>query len=637
MTRCVIFLIDAPCYVFSAASGIPTLPHSKTLQNLAGRGRSEKNMLKKSSNDHEKIFDFVIIGSGFGGSVSAMRLSEKGYSVLVLERGKRYNAKDFPRTNWNISKYLWLPGVHCFGFQGINFFKDLWLLNGSGVGGGSLVYASTHIRPTKAFYEGKEWCELADWEGELAPHYETADRMLGTAENPRFWPADHRLHEISQELGQEHTFKPTPVGIYFGEPGVSVPDPYFDGEGPRRAGCIHCGGCMVGCRHNAKNSLDKNYLYLAEKYGAEVWPESNALDIKPLYGPRPGAARYEIEFEKITDWVAKRKTRVRARNVIVSAGVLGTVNLLLKCRDENRTLPLLSQRLGKHVRSNSEALLGVTARGDDVSYSDGVAISSHFWIDDVTSVEPVRYPPGSSFMRSLILPLTNHQGTTAERLRGIARKAFEKPQDLLHVRVLPKWAERNTVLLVMQNLENRMSLQRGRSIWTLFRKGLVSARDENQPIPPVIENCQYVVNRFAEKVNGVPWVGINDVLNTPNTAHILGGCEIGADASTGVIDLNHQAFNYPGLYVADASVIPANLGVNPSLTITAMTERAMSHIPAKKEVRQVPPLERPEGLEYVQNGKNGRVSLLRSAGPFLFLALLLPLLLGVLKLRAKNK
>ena len=594
-------------------------------------------MPNKKTNGNEKVFDFVIIGSGFGGSVSALRLAEKGYSVLVLERGKRFNANDFPRTNWNLPKYLWLPAARCFGFQGLNFFDDLWILNGSGVGGGSLVYASTHIRPTKAFYEGKEWCDLADWETELAPHYDTADRMLGTAENPKFWPADNHLYDIAKESGKEETFAPTPVGIFFGEPGVSVPDPFFNGEGPDRAGCIHCGGCMVGCRHNAKNTLDRNYLYLAEKYGTEVWPESNVLDIRPLYGPRAGAARYEIEFEKITDWFTKRKSTVHARNVVVSAGTLGTVNLLLKCRDENKSLPLLSQRLGKRVRSNSEAIMGVTARKDDVKYSDGVAITSHFWVDEVTSVEPVRYSPGSSFMRMLMLPFINDRGSIRQRLGQIVRQTLNNPMDFLHVRAMPKFAQRTTFLLIMQTLENRMSLKRGRSIWTLFRQGLVSERDKSLPIPAVIDAGQDVVNRFAKKSNGVAMVGINDALNIPNTAHILGGCDIAADARSGVIDLNHQVFNYPGMYIADGSVIPANLGVNPSLTITAMTERAMSKMPAKKDVKQVPPLVRPAGLEYVENGNGSRGALLKKARPFLFLAILLPFILGVLKLRARNK
>ena len=584
----------------------------------------------------EKVYDFVIIGSGFGGSVSAMRLSEKGYSVLVLERGKRYNAENFPTTDWNLPKFLWFPAARCFGYFGLNFFNDLFLLNGSGVGGGSLVYSSTHIKPPQAFFQGEEWRDLADWEAELEPHYETANRMLGTAENPKFWPADHELYEIAKELGQEHTFKTTPVGIYFGEPGVTVPDPYFNGEGPIRTGCIHCGGCIVGCRHNAKNTLDKNYLYLAEKNGTEVRPESNVLDIRPLYGPHPGAARYEIEIEKITDWFNKRRETVRARNVVVSAGVLGTLNLLLKCRDDNKSLPLLSQRLGKRVRTNSEAIMGSIARDNDVDYSEGVSITSSFWIDDVTSIEPVRYPAGSSFVRNLTMPLIPFKGNIRTRLANVLRQTVKQPMDFVHTRVLPRWSERLTFILIMQTIDNRMSMSRSRSIWTLFRKGLVSERDKGLPIPNTIEAGSHIVKKFAEKTNGVPMAGINDVLDMPNTAHILGGCGIGADASTGVIDINQQVFNYPGMYVADASAIPANLGVNPTLTISAMTERAMTKIPAKKDVNQIPPLQRPEGLEYVENGKNGRGSLLSKAGPFMFLAILLPLIFGVLKLRARN-
>lgn len=593
-------------------------------------------MNSKATFQTADVFDFVIIGSGFGGSVSAYRLAEKGYSVLVLERGRRYNAKDFPKSNWNIFNYLWMPSLRCYGFQGLVFFKDLWLLNGSGVGGGSLVYASTHIRPPKAFFDGAEWCDLADWEAELDPFYDLANRMLGTAENPRFWAADHHLYEIAKELGSEDTFKPTPVGIFFGEPGKTSPDPYFDGEGPDRAGCIHCGGCMVGCRHNAKNTLDKNYLFLAEKMGVEVWPEKNVLDIRPLYGPQSGAARYEVAFEGITDWFIKRKGSVRARNIIVSGGVIGTVDLLLKCRDETRSLPFLSRRLGYRVRTNSEALMGITARENDIDYSQGVAISSAVWVDDETSVEPVRYPPNSSFMRNLTVPLVSFEGGLWQRLGQVARHAVSYPRDFLEVRVLPRWPERNTILLVMQTAENRMHLRRGRSIMTLFRKGLISEVDQENPILCAVEAGRGVVERFAAKVNGVPWVGINDVLDTPNTAHILGGCGIGADETSGVIDINHEVFNYPGLYVADASAIPANPGVNPSLTIAAMTERAVSRMPAKKEAGAVPPLQRPAGLDMIQSTEEGR-SFLKKAAPFAILLALLPLMFGAFQLLRKKK
>jgi cholesterol oxidase len=392
-----------------------------------------------------------------------MRLAEKGYRVLVLERGKRYRAEDFPKTNWNIFKYLWLPAARCFGIMGINFLDDLMILNGSGVGGGSLVYASTHIEPGEAFYEANEWAGIADWRSELAPHFRTANRMLGVRENPLFWPADYRLQEIANELGQGHTFKPTPVAIFFGDPGETVPDPFFGGEGPERAGCTHCGGCMVGCRHNAKNTLDKNYLYFAEKRGAEVRPEANVVGIRPLYGPQPGAARYEIAYEKVTDWVFKRKRQVQARNVILSAGVLGTVNLLLKCRDEAKTLPLLSQRLGWMVRSNSEALMGVTARDGEVDFSKGVAITSHFWLDEVTSVEPVRYPRGSSLMRNLAVPLVSLQGGGWRRFGRFMVEGVQRPYDFLKARFLPDWARDSTILLIMQTAENRMRLKRGRS------------------------------------------------------------------------------------------------------------------------------------------------------------------------------
>jgi cholesterol oxidase len=546
----------------------------------------------------DEVFDYIIIGSGFGGSVSAMRLTEKGYNALVLERGKRFEADDFPKTNWNLFKYLWMPRLRMFGIQVLTFFKDIWVLSGTGVGGGSLVYASTHIKPGKAFFEAPEWRGLADWEAELAPFYEIADRMLGTRENPRFWPADHLLREIAEELGQEDTFEPTPVGIFFGEPGETVPDPYFGGQGPARAGCIHCGGCMVGCRHNAKNSLDKNYLYFAEKQGAEVRAESNATCITPLYGAQSDGARYAVTYEQITDWAFKRRRTVRARNVIAAGGVLGTLNLLLQCRDEHRTLPRLSRQLGRPVRSNSEALMGVTARLEDVDYAQGAAITSHFWIDDVTSVEPVRYSTGSSFMRTLTLPFIDMEGEPLRRLGRVVMNGLRRPLDLLHVRILPRWANKNTIVLAMQTVENRMGVRRGRSIWTLFTKGLISERDPEHPIPAVVDAAKQVVDRFAEKADGVAWNAMNEVLlGTPSTAHILGGCGIGADETSGVIDINHEAFNYPGLYVVDGSCIPANLGVNPSLTITALAERAMSRIPAKATAEQPEPLQAP--IDYV--------------------------------------
>jgi cholesterol oxidase len=575
-------------------------------------------------------FDFVVIGSGFGGSVSAMRLAEKGYRVLVLERGKRYNNSDFPKTNWNVFKSIWLPALRCFGILGINFLDDIMILNGSGVGGGSLVYASTHLEPADAFYEAPEWQGLADWKAELAPHFATARQMLGVTPNPRLGPADHLLQDIAQSLGQEETFSPTPVAIFFGEPGESVPDPYFDGSGPDRAGCIYCGGCMVGCRYNAKNTLDKNYLYFAEKYGGEIRPEANVLDIRPLAEGQADGARYEVIYERTSDWIWKRRAGVRARNVVISAGVLGTNDLLLRCRDETQSLPALSAQLGQMVRSNSEALMGVTAREEREDFSQGVAITSHFWIDDVTSVEPVRYSRGASFMRNLAVPLVDLEGGPRQRLLRFLQFVLRNPRDFLKVRLLPDWARDSTILLVMQTLENRMHLRRGRSVWTLFRRGLVSERDRSLPIPAVIAAGREVVEAFAERIDGIPQSTINEVLlDTPSTAHILGGCGIARDESRGVVDERQEVFNYPGLYVADGSVIPANLGVNPTLTITAMAERAMSLIPPAESPWQ----ERLPHLAVDAQGAAKRVPRPFSAGTWAALGALLAVLLFIFSRR----
>jgi cholesterol oxidase len=583
-------------------------------------GQSNKD--KPPMTEHQAVdnetFDFVIIGSGFGGSVSAMRLTQKGYSVLVLERGKRFGNENLPKTTWDIRNYLWMPALRCFGILGINLLDDILILNGSGVGGGSLVYAATLIKPKPEFFERDGWQGEIDWGQELQPHFETARQMLGVNPNPKLWPADDLFLEIATELGQEDTFEPTPVGIFFGqEEGRTIADPYFDGYGPARTGCIHCGGCMVGCRYNAKNTLDKNYLYFAEKEGAEVRPEANVLEIRPIYGENADGARYDIVYEKTTAWFVKPQRRVRARNVILAAGVMGTNKLLLQCRDERQTLPLLSDHLATMIRSNSEALMGVTSRQPGPDYSQGVAITSHFWVDEVTSVEPVRYPRGSSLMRNLAVPLIdNLEGSSLQRIGRFMRFAIRNPYDFLKARFLPDWARDSTIILVMQTLENRMNLRLGRRPLTLFRKDLVSERDKNLPIPTVIENGRAMVERFAEKSDGVAQSTINEVLmNSPSTAHILGGCNIGQDETSGVVDMNHQVFNYPGLYVVDGSVVPGNLGVNPSLTITAMSERAMSLIPDATKAEHYTPLEAPEG--FTPNGNGRGVSKRRLILPLL--------------------
>jgi cholesterol oxidase len=513
--------------------------------------------------------------------VSAMRLTEKGYRVLVIERGKRYRDEDFARSTWNIWKYLWLPAARCFGILQISPFRDVLVLHGAGVGGGSLGYANVLMEPSDQLFAAPAWHHLADWKSILRPHYATARRMLGVAPNPQQWPADVVLYQIARELGQEHTFQPTTVGAFFGEPGVEVPDPYFGGEGPPRKGCTHCGGCMVGCRHNAKNTLVKNYLFFAEKQGAIVRPESEVRDIRPLPAGQADGARYELRYRRATAWLNAPTRRVRARNVVVAAGTLGTLRLLFRCRDITRSLARISPRLGDMVRTNSEALLGVTSRSLKTNYSLGIAITSIFHADAVTTVEPVRYPAGSDLMRFLAGPLIESDGLL-RRLRSSLADLIRRPSDFLRTHILPGWARRTTILLIMQTEDNHIRLRLGRSLLTMLRRGLVSHTEAEHGIPTKIPIGHQVTRRFAETINGIPSGTINEaLLNIPMTAHILGGCPFGRDAQEGVVDLSCQVHHYPGLYVVDGSIVPANPGVNPSLTITALAEYAMSCVLAK--------------------------------------------------------
>jgi cholesterol oxidase len=541
--------------------------------------------------DSDQIYDFVIIGSGFGGSVSAMRLTEKGYSVLVLERGKRFRDQDFPHTNWNIFKYLWAPAARCFGILQISPFRDVFVLHGVGVGGGSLGYANVLMEPDDRMFENPAWRDLADWKNVLQPHYETARRMLGVAPNPRLWPSDHILREIAAQFGLEDTFRPTECGDFFGDPGVEVPDPYFGGEGPPRRGCQHCGACMIGCRYNAKNTLVKNYLYFAEKWGAKVWAECEVRDVCPLPENQADGARYEVSYRSATAWFFKPVKRVRARNVVFSAGALGTQRLLFRCRDISGSLRKLSPRLGDMVRTNSEALLGASSRDLRTDFSEGLAITSMFSADGVTTIEPVRYPSGSSLMRFLASPLVEKSGGFISRLLSNAAQALLHPLDSLITYVLPGWARRTTIILVMQTEDNRLRMRLGRGPFTLFRKGLISRPDEEKRVPGKIDIGHEVTHRFAGKIQGIPAGSVNEgLLNIPMTAHILGGCPMGRDDREGVVDVRCRVHNYPGLYVVDGSIVPANPGVNPSLTITALAEYAMSQIPPKPDAYVREPL-----------------------------------------------
>ena len=534
----------------------------------------------------EQTYDYVIIGSGFGGSVSAMRLAEKGYSVLVLERGKRYEDEDLPESNWNIFKFLWLPALRCFGFFEMTFLNGLLALHGSAVGGGSLTYANVLMEPDERLFQAPGWHHLADWQTVLAPHYKTARHMLGVATNPKLWFADEKMKEIAEELGYGDTFIPTEVGVFFSEPekeGVTVPDPYFGGEGPERAGCTHCGGCMVGCRENAKNTLLKNYLYFAEKRGAEIVPEIKVSDIRPLSEEQPDGANFEIDFRSTTAWFVKPAGQVRARNVVVSAGSLGTLELLLKCRDESKSLPDLSPRLGDHVRTNSENILGVTTRDKHIDHSQGIAITSIFQADDVTRVEPVRYSDGSSFIRTLTMPLVDGESNILGQFLKTFWEIVRHPIDFLYAKFFSRWAKFTTILLVMQVTENLTHVRLGRNLFTLFRKGVVLQEDKDTPIPRQLPIGNKVTRALAEKANGISQAAFTDSLfNFPTTAHFMGGVPFGQDDQEGVIRLDCQVHNYPGLYVVDGSMMPANPGVNPSLTITALAEYAMSQVPVKR-------------------------------------------------------
>jgi cholesterol oxidase len=540
----------------------------------------------------QQVYDYVIVGSGFGGSVSAMRLTEKGYSVLVLEKGKRFEDGDFAKTNWQFWKYLWLPALRAHGILQISILKGAMILHGAGVGGGSLGYANVLEIPTEATFATPAWKQNVNWGEVLRPHYEKAKKMLGAARNPRLWKADLVLQQMAEERGMGHTFRTTEVGAYFGESGVTVPDPYFGGEGPQRAGCQHCGGCMVGCRHNAKNTLPKNYLYFAEKNGAVVASEVEVIDIRPLtedggrssvLGPPSDIdnARYAVTYQTSTS-LFKREQTVHARNVIFSAGVMGTMKLLLNLRDVKHSLPRLSPKLGERIRTNSEALLGSVARKSDINYSEGVAISSIYNHDEITRVEPVRYPDGSSLMRFLAAPLIDTNVSVPVRLLKFLGWALTHPIDFAKSMFLPGWAHNVTILLVMQHSDNRMRFRIGRSGYTLFRRGIVAEQEGGYEIPAHVKGTHQLTRIFANRTNGVALGSIGEnLLGLPTTAHILGGAPIGETADEGVVNQKFEVHNYPGLYIIDGSIMPANPGVNPSLTITALAEYAMSKISQK--------------------------------------------------------
>lgn len=538
--------------------------------------------------------DVVVVGSGFGGSVAALRLTEKGYRVLVLEAGRRFEDADFARTSWHVRDFLWAPALRCFGIQRITRLRDVLVLAGAGVGGGSLVYANTLYRPMDAFYADPAWAAITDWKAELAPYYDQASRMLGVTDLPHESPADAVMRRVADEMGVGASFRTAPVGVFFNpgpdgtpRPGVAAADPFFGGAGPQRRGCLECGECMTGCRHGAKNTLVKNYLHLAERAGARVLPLTTVTAVVPL----PGGG-YEVRWRR-TGGLARG--RVTARQVVLAAGALGTQKLLHAQRDRGN-LPHVSPRLGALTRTNSEALLGAIAGDDSVDYSRGVAITSSFYPDDHTHVEPVRYGRGSNAMGLLQTVLTDgREATGRARWQTWLAELWRQRRALPRLYDLRGWSQRTVIALVMQSDDNSITTSTRRG---LLGRRLTSRQGHGAPNPSWIPAANDAVRRMARIMRGTPGGTIGEPFDVPMTAHLIGGCAIGTSPAEGVVDPWLRLFGHEGLHVVDGSAVSANLGVNPSLTITAQAERAFALWPNHGDDDPRPPL----GSSYVRVG-----------------------------------
>ncbi|PQE00365.1 cholesterol oxidase [Mycobacterium sp. EPG1] len=530
-------------------------------------------------------YDVLIIGSGFGGSVSALRLTEKGYRVGVLEAGRRYADDEFAKTSWNLRKFLWAPQFGMYGIQRIHLLRNVMILAGAGVGGGSLNYANTLYVPPEPFFNDAQWRDITDWRAELMSHYDQAQRMLGVVTNPTFTDADRIMKEVAEDMGVGDTFVPTPVGVFFGPdgektPGKTVADPYFGGAGPDRTGCIECGSCMTGCRYGAKNTLLKNYLGLAERAGAQV----HSLTMVTGFEQRPDGL-WEVHTVRTGGKLRRRRKTFTAEHLILAAGTYGTQKLLFKMRDRGK-LPKLSDRLGVLTRTNSESIVGAGRLkvGDDLNLTHGVAITSSIHPTEDTHVEPVRYGKGSNAMgllQTLMTDGTGPGGTDTPRWRQLVETAREDPKGTLRLLNPRRWSERTMIALVMQHLDN--------SITTYTRKTkfgfrmLDSKQGHGEPNPSWIPAGNEVTRRIAKKIDGVAGGTWGELFNIPLTAHFLGGAAIADSPERGVIDPYQRVWNYPTLSVMDGAAISANLGVNPSLSITAQAERAAALWPNKGE------------------------------------------------------
>jgi cholesterol oxidase len=524
----------------------------------------------------EPDYDVIVVGSGFGGSVAALRLTEKGYRVAVVEAGRRFADDEFAKTSWDLKRYLWAPAVGCYGIQRIHLLKDVMVLAGAGVGGGSLVYANTLYRPLKPFYTDRQWAHITDWEAELSPHYDQASRMLGVVTNPGVTPSDEVMRKVAADMGVPGSYHPTPIGVYFGKPGEQTADPYFGGAGPERTGCTECGSCMTGCRVGAKNTLVKNYLYLAEQGGAEVMPLTTVTGLRER-----GDGSFDVDVRKTGSKVRRHRQTLTAGEVVLAAGTWGTQNLLHRMRDTG-ALPRLSSRLGELTRTNSEAIIGSgrTSVDPERDFSRGVAITSSIHPDEITHIEPVRYGKGSNAM-SLLQTVATDGSLPAPRWRQALRFVVRHPVQTVKLLNGHRWSERTMILLVMQSLDNSITTYTRRGLFG--RRRYTSRQGHGEPNPSFIQAGFEANQHTARHIGGIAGGTWGEIFNIPLTAHFIGGAPIGTGPDEGVIDPYHRVFGYPGMSIVDGTAITANLGVNPSLTITAQAERAFSLWPNKGE------------------------------------------------------
>jgi len=525
------------------------------------------------SEDHD--VDWAVIGSGFGGSVSALRLSEKGHSVAVLECGRRFADDDFATSTWDARRYWWMPRLGLKGIFRLSTFRDVVVVSGCGVGGGSLGYANTLYRARSAFYADPQWSMLSDdWEAELEPFYAEAERMLGVVDVAVDDPADDLLHAFGEHIGVSKSYAKTRVGVYFGEPGVEADDPFFGGDGPPRTGCQFIGRCMVGCPVGAKNTLEKNYLWFAERNGVQISAERTVVDIRPLGPSGDGTDGYEVVHERSGAWWRRDRRTLRARGVVVAAGPLGTNRLLQICKRKGSLR--LSDRLGELVRTNSEAILAVTLPRGGPDMTKRVAISGSIYPDPDTHIETVSYGAAGDSM-SFLYTLLVGDGTRMTRPLKWLAALLRHPIKAIRILNPFGWSRNTIILLVMQTLDNAIALRARRGLFGGVR--LQTEQDPEKPNPTFIPVANQAAQWIAERTGGVAQSSITEALmNIPTTAHILGGAVIADTPEHGVVDRHHRLFGYENLLVCDGSVVPANIGVNPSLTITALAERAMSFV-----------------------------------------------------------